>query len=96
MKQFVVKSLEVLASIGFVLVIIFGAIGGYRRALWAMHFEDLGFGGPIIGLVIGAAGGFVLAVVVFGVLFLVMDIADNARRTRELIEAEAARHGRPV
>ena len=47
---------------------------------------DLGGIKPAFGAALGALLGFVLAVIVFGVLFLLLDIADNTRRTRELLE----------
>ena len=59
---------------------IAGASGGYQRVV------DLGGIKPAFGAALGALLGFVLAVIVFGVLFLLLDIADNTRRTRELLE----------
>ncbi len=93
MKAFVVKSLEALAVAGFFVVIASGAWSGYARAAWGWGYSTVG--GPLVGLLLGALIGFVIAVVVFGLLFLVMDIADNTRRTRELIEAEAAARRTP-
>lgn len=91
MKTFVVKTLEVIAVVGFVIVVTGAALTGYQRAAWAYEF-GYGFAGmPLLGLVMGAVVGFVIAVLIFGLIFLLMDIADNTRRTREVIEAEAAR-----
>jgi len=82
MKRFIVRCVEIVSYIGFFAFIIAGASGGYQRAI------DIGGGGvqPVWGMVIGGILGFVLAVIVFGVLFLLLDIADNTRRTRELLE----------
>jgi hypothetical protein len=80
MKLFIVRCLEIISYIGFFAFIIGGASGGYQRAL------DIGGAPPVLGLVIGTVVGFVAAVIVFGVLFLLLDIADNTRRTRELLE----------
>jgi len=82
MKLFIVRCVEIICYIGFFVVIIAGASGGYQRAV------DIGGAGaqPIWGMVIGAIIGFVVAVIVFGALFLLIDIADNTRRARELLE----------
>ena len=80
MKLFIVKCVEIVSYIGFFAFIIAGASGGYQRV------SDLGGTKPVWGIVLGAILGFVLAVIVFGVLFLLLDIADNTRRTRELLE----------
>jgi TRAP-type C4-dicarboxylate transport system permease small subunit len=80
MKLFIVKCVEIVSYIGFFAFIIAGASGGYQRV------SDLGGAQPVWGIVLGAILGFVLAVIVFGVLFLLLDIADNTRRTRELLE----------
>jgi hypothetical protein len=82
MKLFIVKCLEIISYIGFFAFIVGGASGGYQRAV------EIGGAGaqPIWGMGIGAILGFVLAVIVFGVIFLLLDIADNTRRTREVLE----------
>ncbi|HXN43106.1 MAG TPA: hypothetical protein VN917_02580 [Xanthobacteraceae bacterium] len=80
MKLFIVKCVEIVSYIGFFAFIIAGASGGYQRV------SDLGGTKPVWGIVLGAILGFVAAVIVFGVLFLLLDIADNTRRTRELLE----------
>jgi divalent metal cation (Fe/Co/Zn/Cd) transporter len=80
MKRFIVRCVEIISYLGFFVVIIAGASGGYRRV------ADLGGAQPVWGAVLGAILGFVAAVIVFGVLFLLLDIADNTRRTRELLE----------
>ncbi|HEX9321559.1 MAG TPA: hypothetical protein VF913_05485 [Xanthobacteraceae bacterium] len=80
MKLFIVRCLEIFSYIGFFAFIVAGASGGYQRV------SDLGGAQPIWGMMLGAIIGFVLAVIVFGVIFLLLDIADNTRRTRELLE----------
>jgi divalent metal cation (Fe/Co/Zn/Cd) transporter len=80
MKRFIVRCVEVISYIGFFIVIIAGGSGGYQRV------ADLSGTQPIWGAVLGAIIGFVVAVIVFGGLFLLLDIADNTRRTRELLE----------
>lgn len=82
MKVFIVKSLEVICYIGFFGFILGGAL--------ATHYQTVAAGGgavrTIVALVVGAGIGFIVAVVVFGSLFLVLDIADNTRRAREVLE----------
>jgi len=80
MKLFIVRCLEIFSYIGFFAFIVAGASGGYQRV------SDLGGAQPIWGMMLGAIIGFVLAVIVFGVIFLLLDIADNTLRTRELLE----------
>jgi hypothetical protein len=80
MKRFIVRCVEIFSYLGFFAFIIAGASGGYRRV------ADLSGMQPFWGAVLGAILGFVVAVIVFGGLFLLLDIADNTRRTRELLE----------
>ena len=80
MKRFIVRCVEVFSYLGFFAFVIGGASGGYQRV------EDLGGIKPVFGALLGAIIGFVLAIIVFGMLFLLLDIADNTRRTRELLE----------
>ncbi len=80
MKRLIVKCVEIVSYIGFFAFIIGGASGGYQRV------ADLGGIKPVWGALLGAILGFIAAIIVFGVLFLLLDIADNTRRTRELLE----------
>ncbi len=80
MKRFIVRCVEIFSYLGFFAFIIAGASGGYQRV------ADLSGTQPIWGAVLGAIMGFVVAVIVFGGLFLLLDIANNTRRTRELLE----------
>ena len=85
MKIFIVKSLEVISYVGFFGFILGGAVATYYQTM-------ITAGGPVrtvVALVIGAVIGFIVAVIVFGFLFLILDIADNTRRTRELLERRA-------
>ena len=82
MKFFIVKSLEVICYLGFFGFILGGAAGTYYQTAATMG----GAVRAVVALVVGATFGFIAAVIVFGTLFLLLDIADNARRTRELLE----------
>ena len=86
MKLFVIKALEVVSVIGFFLFIIAAAAAGYQSAVQE-------YVNPVIGAGIGLLFGFVAAVITFGMIFLVMDIADNARRARELLEQRSGSTG---
>jgi len=74
MRSFVTRSLEVICQIAIVLLLISGFIGGWQSG---------GFFGAIGGLI----GAFLLSVVFFGALFILLDIADNTRRTAEALES---------
>ena len=82
MRKFILSSLELFSHIAIFLIllsgIIQGAIGG-------------GIGGNSFGVMIGGALGFfislVVCVILFGALFLLMEIADNTRRTAVATEA---------
>ena len=71
MKRFIVRCVEVLSYVGFFAFIVAGASGGYQRV------ADLGGVKPVWGAVLGAVIGFIAGIVVFGMLFLLLDIADT-------------------
>lgn len=91
MKTFVIKTLEILASIAFFAVILVFAGGAYQYGRLREVGDSLG--SIIVTVALGAVAGFVVATVVFGILFLMLEIAENTRRTRELLEAQV--QGRP-
>lgn len=82
MKVFIVKSLEAICYLGFFSFILGGAAGTYYQTMTTTGDAVR----TAVALAIGAVIGFIVAVIVFGSLFLLIDIADNARRTRELLE----------
>ncbi|MDZ7768553.1 MAG: hypothetical protein U5K38_05540 [Woeseiaceae bacterium] len=73
MRRVITKSLEFLSYIVMALIVLGSAIGGANQA---------GFFGFLGGLIVGA----IMSIVIFGALFVLMDIADNTRRTTELLE----------
>jgi len=75
MRQMIINSLETIAYIAIVLVILGSAISGAGTG---------GFWGFIVGLI----GGAIFSIVAFGALFLLIDIADNMRRTARALEAK--------
>lgn len=70
LRKFVFGALESLAGLGFILVIVFGAISGAMSA---------GF----FGFIFGTLFGFIAAVIMFGVIFLLIDMNENLRRIAE-------------
>ncbi len=75
MKRLIVKSLELIAWLLMIVMVLFGAVTGAAAA---------GF----LGFLVGLTGGAVIGVLILGTLFLVMDIADNTRRVVELLEQQ--------
>ncbi len=75
MKRIIIKSLELIATILMALIVLGAAIGGAAS-------------GGFIGFLGGLIGGAITAIVLLGALFLLMDIADNTRRTAELLERQ--------
>lgn len=76
MRKLIVKSLEAIAYVAIVLVIL--GLGG----------AGAGVIGGFWGFVLGAIAGAVLSIVLFGALFLLVDIADSTRRTAQLLKTE--------
>ncbi len=69
MRKLIVKSLEAIASVAIVLIVIGSGVGGASAM------------GGFTGFIVGMAGGAVFSIVTFGALFLLIDIAENTRRT---------------
>jgi hypothetical protein len=73
MKDLIINSLELLCKIGVVLLLLSGAVGG---ALTGNPFV------AIAGLVVA----FIASTIIFGILFLLIDINDNMRALRYAVE----------
>ena len=82
MRKFIVSSLEVFSQIAIFLILVAGLINGAVSG---------GSSGGVAGAIFGGAVGFLVAlvicVVLFGAVFLLIDIAENTRRTAESIKA---------
>ena len=77
MRTLIVKSLEAIAYVAIILVVLgLGAAGAATM-------------GGFTGFIVGALAGAVLSVAIFGALFLLIDIADNTRRTARAMAAPA-------
>lgn len=70
MKTIVVKSFDIFCQFGVIVLLLIGIVGGYSAS---------GIGGAIAGLLFSA----IASILIFGVLFLVMEIRDNTRKTAE-------------
>jgi hypothetical protein len=81
MRKFILSSLELISTLAIFLILVSGIINGATNA---------GIAGGSKAAIFGGAIGFVVAliacVILFGVVFLLLDIADNTRRTAEAIE----------
>lgn len=75
MRRFITKSLEVLSFVVIALIVLGAAIGGAKS-------------GGFFGFIGGLIGGTVTSIVIFGALFVLMDISDNTRRMAELLEQQ--------
>lgn len=72
MRDMITKSLEIFCQIAIVVIVIGTTVSGANAG---------GVGGAIAGFL----GGLVVSILAFGALFLLMDIADNTRKTAELL-----------
>jgi hypothetical protein len=67
LKKFVLNAVESLSGVGFVIVILYSAISGASSG---------GFFGFLGGIIIG----FIAAIIIFGIIFLLMDINENIKK----------------
>lgn len=73
MRLIITKSLEMLSYVVMALIVLGAAFGGAAQ-------------GGVLGFLGGLVMGAIMSIVIFGALFVLMDIADNTRRTVELLE----------
>ena len=74
MRRLIVNTLELLCNVAIVLILLMSTIQGANTG---------GFMGAIFGLI----GGFIFSVLVFGALFVLMDIADHTRRSADALQS---------
>lgn len=79
MRKFILSSLELFSRIAIFLILMSGTIQGIA--------SGRSLGGGILGGVIGFLSALLASVVIFGVIFLLMEIAENTRRTAVALEA---------
>lgn len=75
MRNLITKSLELFSYLVIFLLIIGAGMSGAAQS---------GIGGFFLGIF----GGAIMSIVIFGALFILMDISDNTRRTVELLEQQ--------
>lgn len=68
LKGFIVKSFDVICQFGVFILMLSGLVAGYG--------ED-----KVIGAIGGLIAGTIMSVLIFGVLFIFMEIRDNTRKT---------------
>lgn len=92
MRTLIIDLLQIVAIVGFILMIVLGAYLGYayEQLVAAQNIAGMAID-PVLGAVIGAVGGLVAAVVTFGVVFLLIDIRVQTKRTAQVLEDLAKR-----
>lgn len=92
MRTLIIGLLQIVAIVGFILMI---AIGGYLGYAFEQYVGSLNIAGvavdPTLGAVIGAVSGLVAAVITFGVIFVLIDIRAQTKRTAQVLEDLAKR-----
>lgn len=92
MRTLIIGLLQIVAVVGFILMILLGGFSGYthQQFMGAQNVGGIAID-QVIGAVIGAIAGLVAAVVTFGVLFLLIDIRVQTKRTAQILEELARR-----
>lgn len=76
MKRLIVRTLEVLSSVIIVIMWVSGAVGGYGAAPAAGV-------DPWLGALGGLLGAFVFSSLLFGFLFVLLEMNENMRAIRQ-------------
>lgn len=75
MKRFIVEVLEKSSMVLLVLVLLIGLIAGYAT-------------GDVLGAIVGLIAATVIAVMTFGVLFVLLEMNESLRAIRQQVEGE--------
>lgn len=75
MKRLIVGSIEILSMILIAIFLLMGLIMGYA-------------GGEILGSLVGVVVSFAFSVVVFGALFILLEMSEALRAIRQLLEVQ--------
>jgi hypothetical protein len=86
LRLLIINALRVIAYVALISIIVAGAVAGYQQAIYYDPAFD-----PAMGAVAGGLVGLVTGLVVTGIVILLIDISDNTRRTRDLLEEAAKR-----
>lgn len=82
MRKFILSSLELFSRIAILLILASGAMQGVIGGSASGEA-----GGAIIGGLVGFLASLIVCVILFGAIFLLMEIAENSRRSAEALEA---------
>jgi uncharacterized membrane protein len=74
MRQFITGSLNIICQVAIVVILIAGLGAGWQQ-------------GGLFGAIGGLIAAFLFSVVFFGALFVLLEIAENTRRTAEALES---------
>ncbi len=73
MRSLIASSLDIICQIGIVLILLAALIAG-----WQVN--------GIMGAIMYLIGAFIFSVIMFGALFVLLDIRDNTRRMADAAE----------
>jgi len=82
MKSIIVKSFESICRLGVIVLVLGGGVAGYAMG---SHTGDIGQG-AVVG-VLGVVVGTLISIIVFGVLFILLDIRENTEKTAAAISS---------
>ena len=87
MKAFIRRSFEIICYIGYFATILMSILAALSEAQNMARTDQM----PVevaqaILFFLGLTGGFVLATLLFGTLLILVEIAENTKETRRLIE----------
>jgi hypothetical protein len=80
MKRLIVQAVDALSVIGVLVLLVGGLVGGYQAG-----------GGP--GAIGGLLAAFVASIVIFGALFIFLEMNQALRDIRRLLESGAGARG---
>ncbi len=90
MRKFILSSLELFSHIAIFLILLTGLVNGAISG-----GTSAGTAGAVAGGALGFLAALVGCVILFGAVFLLMDIADNTRRTADAVERMRADREQP-
>ena len=85
-RRFIVRISEVLAPILIVISTIGGGISGMTYARMLSGFQQLDSWQLALAFALGALATFVVSSIILAILFILIDIAENTRRTVSFFE----------
>lgn len=85
MKRLIVSSIEPLSAVVIVLMLMVGLIGGA-----GVGYHLGGAALAVVGAILGVIAYFALAVLIFGALFILLEMDESLRAIRALLERQAA------